>query len=344
MGRHFILKLGIARILLLISFSFYSSSVAQDNVEIDGSPIWIQANGFTITEKEFQSAFDISTRATAAKGSILSPAESAIAKVKMLENLVITEMLILRANETDRKKTKKKLEQTVGLYRKTYPNQEQYVSRLRAMGIPSEEVFLAMLWNRLLRESVIERELEPKIHVSKSRIAEYYRNEIVQFLIPETFHVQHIHFANRDPKGNGFSEFILEEKKKLLESLRKRAEEGESFSELALKHSDDGSTKGQGGKFTFQSGKIAPEIESETTRLSLGGLSGVFSTQYGFHILKLNKVIPSRTQELMEVEDVVRGVLKKRAVSRNLPGLIHQLAEAYSIKSTDAVPFPFRMK
>ena len=86
--------------------------------------------------------------------------------------------------------------------------------------------------------------------------------------------------------------------KKLLE-LKKRIENGESFSDLARAHSDDTMSAATGGELDWTGpGSFVPEFEDKIDTLPLKKISKPFSTQYGWHILE---VIERRKQDNTEV-------------------------------------------
>lgn len=77
--------------------------------------------------------------------------------------------------------------------------------------------------------------------------------------------------------------------KALLEELRYRIlEKKEDFAALAKKYSHDPGSAREGGDLGFaKRGKFVPEFEAEAYRLEEQGMSPVFESDFGFHILQL---------------------------------------------------------
>src|SRR5262249_25000120 len=66
---------------------------------------------------------------------------------------------------------------------------------------------------------------------------------------------------------------------------------GQDFATLAKRFSDDEASKEQGGDLGWQRSSMwVPEFSAALMRLHAGEVSGVVETQYGFHIIKLEKV------------------------------------------------------
>jgi peptidyl-prolyl cis-trans isomerase SurA len=63
--------------------------------------------------------------------------------------------------------------------------------------------------------------------------------------------------------------------------------QGKSFETMARIHSDDPGSGSQGGKIQASKGMMVPQFEAAVFRLSIGEVSEIIETQYGFHIIKL---------------------------------------------------------
>lgn len=78
---------------------------------------------------------------------------------------------------------------------------------------------------------------------------------------------------------------------KILE-LKKRAEEGEDFGLLATLYSEDPGSASEGGELGLMPrGTFVPEFEAAAFKLQAGEISEIVKTQFGYHLIKLNKRI-----------------------------------------------------
>ena len=86
----------------------------------------------------------------------------------------------------------------------------------------------------------------------------------------------------------------------MLSTLRDSILAGGDFARFARKYSDDpdvGANSGRLGEFSLQDLQI-PEFVDVAAGLKEGEISTPFQSSYGFHILRLNKYLPSETISL----------------------------------------------
>ena len=85
----------------------------------------------------------------------------------------------------------------------------------------------------------------------------------------------------------------------LLIELKKRIDNGESFSDIARAHSEDLISASSGGNLEWAaSGSYVPEFEDKIDTLEINKVSDPFLTQFGWHILE---VLGKRDQDNTEV-------------------------------------------
>jgi len=91
-----------------------------------------------------------------------------------------------------------------------------------------------------------------------------------------------------------FSETATDEEKaeakKKAERLLERINGGEDFAEVARKTSDDGSASRGGELGCVQKGKMVKPFEDAMLGLGEGKVSGVVQSEFGFHILKVERI------------------------------------------------------
>lgn len=79
---------------------------------------------------------------------------------------------------------------------------------------------------------------------------------------------------------------ILVKDRKLAEELLKRIKGGANFSAIARDYSTCPSKSKGGDLGWFGEGAMVPAFEQAVKRMSVGSVSPVVSTQFGFHIIK----------------------------------------------------------
>lgn len=115
-----------------------------------------------------------------------------------------------------------------------------------------------------------------------------------RFKADEQVRIRHILIAGSDDAARAKAETLLK-------SLRG----GADFAEVAKQNSIDPGSAAKGGELGFVSkGKTIPEFETAAFALkSVGDLSDVVQTKFGFHILQLEERRPAGVQPFEEVRD-----------------------------------------
>ena len=125
--------------------------------------------------------------------------------------------------------------------------------------------------------------------------------------------------------------------KEELDSIRTRIINGESFSKLAGEYSEDPGSAKQGGELGWLGkGILASEFEKVMIESTIGDVSNVFQTQFGFHFLE---VLEKRNYEMTRdlIEDRAYQILYGRKYEEELENTLRTIrAEAFvEIKELD---------
>lgn len=105
----------------------------------------------------------------------------------------------------------------------------------------------------------------------------------------------------------------------IAEALLERVKAGEAFDELAHKYSDDPGSAAKGGDLGWlPKGKTVKEFEEALFALKKpGDVSGIISTQFGYHIIRLEEAKPVVTLPYEEVKaqliERVKADLRRKA-------------------------------
>ena len=153
--------------------------------------------------------------------------------------------------------------------------------------------------------------------------------------------VAHIMFKS----GQGSDDKKLNEAKDNINKIAELLKNGDDFSDVAERFSEDRSTAVKGGSLpAFGVGKMVPEFESVAFGLKeVGDISVPFRTEYGWHIITLleRKGIPSfeevKAELKRKIESDSRGELSKGA-------LFAKLHKTYKVVNNPKVYTAFRMK
>jgi len=102
-----------------------------------------------------------------------------------------------------------------------------------------------------------------------------------------------------------------------LQALKVRILEGESFADLAVEFSQDPGSKTRGGRLSNGIARNAENVDQSFRDAlfeleKVGDISDVVRSRFGFHILKLESVTPSRERSFDEVRPALVAEIEKR--------------------------------
>ncbi|MBE0502941.1 MAG: SurA N-terminal domain-containing protein [Desulfuromonadales bacterium] len=141
------------------------------------------------------------------------------------------------------------------------------------------------------------------VELSETDLEKYYQRHLDRFEVPEQ--VRAAHLLIRVPQGATAE--VQAEKRALIESLREKALQGEDFAALAKRHSEDPGSGVQGGDLGFFSrGTMVPSFESAAFALNVGAISGVVTTDFGYHLIRVSARQEAQLKPLAAVVEEVR--------------------------------------
>ena len=106
-------------------------------------------------------------------------------------------------------------------------------------------------------------------------------------------------------------------KQEELENIRGEVLAGESFSDLALTHSQDPGSRQRGGRLSRGIQENDPNVD-ETFRATafalaeVGEVSGIVRSRFGFHIMRLEEVVPQRERSFEEIKESLVEAVEER--------------------------------
>jgi peptidyl-prolyl cis-trans isomerase C len=109
---------------------------------------------------------------------------------------------------------------------------------------------------------------------------------------------RHILVATRNTDPNSKKKPLSDEQaKQKAGEIRERLVNGEDFAALAKAESDDPGSKETGGTYTFGRGDMVPAFEQSAFSLKENEISQPIKTQFGYHVIQLQKRLPGTFEE-----------------------------------------------
>ena len=291
----------------------------------------------------------------------LDPAtEEGRRKIEQLKEGIVSELIdrTLIMEEAERRGLKippEKMSEAVARTVKQFGGDEKYDAYLAGHHLKRDdylEVIRMELYGELLRA-----ELNQNLSVADEEVKKYYEAHKSEpdFQQPERVTAAHILIAARpnliaqqferdkNLKGEALAAAVRAEmarRRKLAEELRGRAATGADFGALAREHSEDPSSREQGGDLgTFSRGTHTRTFDEAAFALKPGTLSNVVQTEYGFHVIKVSAKEPARALTLDEAMPEIRRRLEASLEATKLTAFLKEMRRQAKVRIND--PFRF---
>jgi peptidyl-prolyl cis-trans isomerase SurA len=303
----------------------YAETIDSVVAAVDGTPI---------------TSYDLkSTAASPGAGSALGAAQPGIAvpasddPQEKLEALILQQML----DHESLKYLEKLDEAQVDRYIQTveernHLTEEQLRGQLKAQGI-SYDSFRANIRKQVAAMEMFDREVRQRVIVPDSAIEAYYKAHQDEFTTSEEkYRLAQILIA----VAAGATPEQTAAAKKKAEEIRKEAEKGADFGELARQYSEDDS-KTKGGELgEFAPSELNNEIAAGVAKLKAGDISEVVHTKYGFHIVKVEEHVEPGTRPLAAVRGEIRDKLASELAKTEFQKWINdKLRQQHSVETPD---------
>ncbi|NBI27529.1 peptidylprolyl isomerase [Chengkuizengella marina] len=142
----------------------------------------------------------------------------------------------------------------------------------------------------------IEKLFESEIDVTDEEITKYYEENLSFYTENEQVKASH----------------ILVETKEEAEAIMQQINDGVDFAELAKEHSIDPGSGANGGDLGFFGrDMMVPEFEEAAFNLSVGEMSEIVQSEFGFHIIKVTDKKEAKTPTLEEKQEEIKEELIK---------------------------------
>jgi peptidyl-prolyl cis-trans isomerase D len=198
---------------------------------------------------------------------------------------------------------------------------------------------------------VDQAKLEQTMAVPDTELRAAYNASMDSFRMPERVKAQHI-LIKTQGKSDAEKKVALAKAEDLLKQLKA----GADFSEMAKKNSEDASNAPKGGDLDwFVRGQMVGEFDKAAFALKPGELSGIVTTEFGYHIIKVNEKEIARVKPFEEVKADLAAEIKKQRIADQMqktadavhaaisksPAQAAEIAKKYGVDLatvTDAIP------
>ncbi len=223
---------------------------------------------------------DVAQELTKMPKNIVALQDQEKLKSVVLEQLIVKELLLQKAQELNLKLTNEEIDQALrDIKDELGISEEEFNKVLVEQGI-TLDIVKQTYHDQLLISKVMKQEL-PQPVVTDDEIRSYYEENKEKVMQVKASHVLVCY------KDTMFctSERTEAEAKVRAEEVLAKAKAGTDFAELAKQYSDDNSAQKGGDLGYFSKGQMVKEFEDAAFGLSKDQVSNIVKTQFGFHVI-----------------------------------------------------------
>lgn len=181
---------------------------------------------------------------------------------------------------------------------------------------------LSYVYDNFISQEYLAKVVTAGVTVPEEDLKKFYREHEKDFQLPEEITARHILITvQNDAKP--------EEKEKArvrAEAVLQRLNKGEDFAKLASEVSEDQASAPKGGALDpITPGKTnSEEFEKAAFALKAGQTSGIVTSSYGFHIIRIDSRKEKRTAPFEETRDFIYNRLKTELEQKKAQEFVEQ--------------------
>ena len=244
-------------------------------------------------------------------------------KQQLLDEMISDALKKQEARKIGKDMTEKQIQEKVDEAKKQFPSEDAFKNFLTQSDFTEKD--LAYLINF---QDVVLKDVKPP---TEAEAQNYYEQNKDEFKTPEQYEVRHI-LISTDPDVNGTVKHSEAEAEKLAVQTLVEIKNGQDFATLAKERSEDPGSKENGGLYTFKKGDAVPEFEKAVLALKPNEYTKEpVKTKFGYHIIKMEKVIPVKDQTFAEVKDNIIQNLDQQAKQSKFTAYLEDLKKKAKI-------------
>jgi parvulin-like peptidyl-prolyl isomerase len=249
------------------------------------------------------------------------PAKAKAIKREALDQLIRIELLWQEARRAGLAASEDEVQRAVAEVRGRFRNDEAFRRRIEQIGF-DEAGFREHTRKLLAGERYAQRVVEREVRVEEQDIEDFYAVNPQLFKRPAQVRVRQILVA---VPADASAAQKAQARQRAAE-LQARARAGESFDELARRHSDDVTRQWGGEMDAFGRGEKAKPFEDAAFALAApGAVSDLVETAAGWHIIRLEQHIAEVAVPLATARDRIRDQLLRMRGNDALDREVEQL-------------------
>ena len=246
-------------------------------------------------------------------------------EAKALDQAIGAKLLLDQAARLDIPVTEKDIDAEVARVVQQVGGEENYKKALAAQGI-SEADFRKELEKGARVNMLVNQACAHVADPTEDEVTAFYEAHKAEYVEPPQVLCQHI-------LVKGSNDAALDKIKEIRERI---VNDKADFAEEAKKHSDCPSGAQGGSLGWFGRGMMVPEFDKAAFEMKKGEVSGVVTTEFGYHIIYKADERGGGQQTIVDVHDQIKDLLRHEARGKAMDAYVAELREKATIEYKDA--------
>ena len=309
---------------LLLMFLLTAAVVG---AEIKGDSDVATVNGSFISQTRLDRELSRQEQQLLTQGLAVEESQRPAFRREILDRLINQELIFQESRRRGYTAAPEELKAQIEAIRGQFPDQESFLQTLAQWSF-TEESLKEEIARGLTIQAFIDRDINSQISITPAEAVAYYDENPEQFTREEQIRARHILIMLEE----GADAAKEEEARKRIEEIRGKLQSGEDFASLAEEFSEGPSAPRGGDLGYFGRGQMVAPFEEAVFALSVGGVSDIVRTTYGFHLIELVDRQPAGLIDFEEVREDLISYLTQERMMADLEDLIGKLRSEAEIE------------
>ena len=245
-------------------------------------------------------------------------------EAKALDQAIGAKLLLDQSARLDIPVTEKDIDAEVARVVQQVGGEENYKKALAAQGI-SEADFRKELEKGARVNMLVNQACAHVADPTEDEVTAFYEAHKAEYVEPHQVLCQHI-------LVKGSNDAALDKIKEIRERI---VNDKADFAEEAKKHSDCPSGAQGGSLGWFGRGMMVPEFDKAAFEMKKGEVSGIVTTEFGYHIIYKADEKGGGQQTIVDVHDQIKDLLRHEARGKAMDAYVADLREKATIEYKD---------
>ena len=288
-----------------------------------------KVNGFEVNKQAVGFELDRLVRFYMSHGMSMQEIKDNLAKLqeKALDQAIGARLLLERSQQLDVPVTVADIDAEIAKVIEQVGGEDNFKKALAAQNI-SEDDFRKELEKGARVNKLVEQACTGVEEPTEQDVTDFYEAHKSEYVTEPKVLCQHIlvkveENSTSDEKSAAFEKIL---------AIKERIAAGGNFAEEAEKNSDCPSGREGGSLGWFGPGMMVPEFDKVAFEMKKGEVSGVVTTQFGYHIIYKADEQPGGQQTLVDVHDQIKDLLRHEARGKAVDAFVAELRDKAEIE------------